>query len=50
MGDSENKQVAKQGGDVAGNARKELEKKTGESIISSQNFKQLGEKKQKGLE
>ena len=50
QGFSENKQVAKQGGDVAGNARKELEKKTGESIISSQNFKQLGEKKQKKLE
>ena len=50
QGFSENKQVAKQGGDVAGNARKELEKKTGESIISSQNFKQLGEKKQKKVE
>lgn len=50
QGFSENKQVAKQGGDVAGNARKELEKKTGKSIISSQNFKQLGEKKQKKVE
>jgi hypothetical protein len=37
-------------GDVAGNARKELEKKTGKSIISSENFKQLGEKKRKKLE
>jgi DNA-damage-inducible protein D len=49
-GFTENKKVAKQGGDVAGNARKELEKKTGKSIISSENFKQLDEKKRKKLE
>jgi hypothetical protein len=48
-GFAENKKVAKQGGDVAGNARKELENKTGKSIISSENFKQIGEKKQKKL-
>jgi DNA-damage-inducible protein D len=48
-GFTENKKVAKQGGDVAGNARKELENKTGKSIISSENFKQIGEKKQKNL-
>lgn len=45
----ENKKVAKQGGEVAGNARKELEKKTGKTIISSENFRQIGEKKQKKL-
>lgn len=44
-----NKKVAKQGGDVAGNARKELEKKTGKSVISSENFKQLTEKSTKRL-
>lgn len=44
-----NKKVAKQGGDVAGNARKELEKKTGKSVISSENFKQLTEKSTKKL-
>ena len=49
QGFTENKKVAKQGGDVAGNARKELENKTGKSIISSENFKQIGEKKQKKL-
>jgi hypothetical protein len=49
-GFTENKKVAKQGGDVAGNARKELEKKTGKSLISSENFKQLDEKKRKKLE
>jgi hypothetical protein len=48
-GFTENKKVAKQGGDVAGNARKELENKTGKSIISSENFKQIEEKKQKKL-
>jgi hypothetical protein len=45
----ENKKVAKQGGEVAGNARKELEKKTEKTIISSENFRQIGEKKQKKL-
>lgn len=44
-----NKKVAKQGGDVAGNARKELEKKTGKSVISFENFKQLTEKSTKKL-
>jgi len=34
----ENKKVAKRGGRVAGNARKETEKELGKSIISSQNF------------
>ncbi len=33
-----NKQVAKHGGRVAGNARRETEKELGESIISKQNF------------
>jgi hypothetical protein len=48
-GFTENKKVAKQGGDVAGNARKELEEKTGKSIVSSENFKQIEEKKRKKL-
>lgn len=34
----ENKQVAKRGGRVAGNARRETEKELGQSIISPQNF------------
>lgn len=33
-----NRQAAKQGGNIAGNARKELEAKTGERIVSTQNF------------
>jgi DNA-damage-inducible protein D len=34
----ENKQVAKRGGSIAGNARIETEKELGESIISKQNY------------
>jgi len=34
----ENKKAAKKGGDVAGNARKELESKTGKKVISPQNY------------
>ncbi len=37
-GFSENKKVAKQGCDVAGNARHDLEKKTGKKIVSSENY------------
>lgn len=38
----ENRVVARQGGEVAGNARKEIEAKTGRKVISSQNARQLG--------
>jgi len=38
----ENKKVAKKGGDVAGNARKDIEKKLGESVISPLNANKLG--------
>ncbi len=37
----ENHKAAKAGGNVAGNARKELEKKSGAKIVSTQNFKNL---------
>jgi hypothetical protein len=47
IGFTENKKVAKQGGDVAGNARKELEIKTGEKVISPTNYKAIEEKKTK---
>ena len=43
----ENRQVAHEGGSVAGNARKEIEKKTGKKVISGLNFK--GIEKQKKL-
>ena len=41
----ESKKVAKKGGTIAGNARKELEVKLGESIISPLNAKELEKKK-----
>jgi len=44
IGFVENKKVAKQGGDVAGNARKELEQKTGKKVVSTENYLQLPEK------
>ena len=40
----ENKKIAKQGGVIAGNTRKEIEAKTGKKIVSPQNAKLLKEK------
>jgi len=37
-GFSQNKMIAKQGGAIAGNARKELELKTGEKVVSKTNY------------
>ena len=42
---SENKNVARKGGSVAGVARKDLEKKLGKSVISPLNAKELKQKK-----
>lgn len=44
----ENKKAAKQGGAVAGNARKELESKTGQKVVSDENY--LPEKKKKTID
>lgn len=41
VGFVENHKAAKAGGNVAGNARKELERKSGTKIVSKQNFKNL---------
>ena len=41
----ESRVVARQGGEVAGNARKEIEAKTGKKVISDKNAKQLGRTK-----
>jgi hypothetical protein len=38
---SENKIIAKQGGTIAGNARKEIEAKTGKKVVSGLNAKKL---------
>lgn len=41
---SESKNIAKQGGTIAGNTRKEIEEKTGKSVLSSLNANELGQK------
>jgi len=41
----ENKQAAQRGGQIAHNARKELEQETGKTIVSKDNFLSLTEKK-----
>jgi DNA-damage-inducible protein D len=56
-GFQENKKAAQDGGTIAGNARKELEKKTGKKVVSGKNYlsitspqkhKQLPEQEGKG--
>jgi Prophage antirepressor len=42
QGFKQNKIAAKEGGKIAGDARKKLEKKSGKKIVTSKNFKQLG--------
>lgn len=41
IGLQQNRQIAKQGGTIAGNTRKEIELKTGKPVISAKNAKQL---------
>ncbi len=45
----EHKIIAKQGGTIAGNTRKEIEAKTGKKVVPIQNAKQLESDKQKQL-
>ena len=45
----DSQRIAKQGGTIAGNTRKEIEKKSGKKIVSSQNARQLTVKKNKKL-
>lgn len=47
---NENKKIAKKGGSVAGNARKDLEKKLGNSVISPLNAKGLKKEDDKELD
>lgn len=47
---TENKAVAKQGGDVAGNTRKDIESKTGKQIVTRQNAKTLKSTENKKLD
>jgi bisphosphoglycerate-dependent phosphoglycerate mutase len=43
LGFNKNLNAAKEGGTVAGNARRELEHKSGRKVVTSKNFKQLNE-------
>ncbi|MBU0469890.1 MAG: Bro-N domain-containing protein [Nanoarchaeota archaeon] len=49
LGFIENKDAAKRGGAVAGTARKQLERETGEKVVSKDNYLHLTEKKKKKL-
>jgi len=49
QGFPENKKAAKEGGSVAGKARKDLEKKSGRKVVTNQNFKSLAEKEKRKL-
>lgn len=49
QGLDKNKQIAKQGGTVAKKARTEIEKRTGEDVISSKNVRQISASKIKEL-
>lgn len=44
----ENKYVAREGGGVAGNARRDIESKTGKRVVTNQNSKKLQNKKELG--
>lgn len=46
----ENKKIAKQGGTIAGNTRKEIEEKTGKKVVTNKNAKQLREKRNKEID
>lgn len=50
QGFDENKDAAKKGGSVAGKARKDLESKTGEKIVSKGNYKHIAQKEVLELE
>lgn len=50
QGFPENKKAAKEGGTVAGNARKELEKKSGRKVVTNQNYKSLTEKQKRQID
>lgn len=50
QGFPENERAAVEGGTVAGNARRELEKKSGNKVVTSQNFKDISERKIRRLE
>ncbi len=49
QGFQENKQVAQDGGQIAGNARRELESRTGKPVVTETNYLESSEEEQKKL-
>ena len=49
QGFQQNKKASKDGGKIAGDARKALEKKSGRKVVSKQNYKELPEKEVRKL-
>jgi DNA-damage-inducible protein D len=49
QGFPQNEKAAIEGGTVAGNARKALEKKSGRKVVTNQNYKSLAEKKKRRI-
>ena len=45
----DNRKIAKQGGTIAGNTRREIEEKTGKKVVTNQNAKQIEIDKKKKL-
>lgn len=46
----DNRKIARQGGTIAGNTRREIEEKTGKKVVTRQNAKQLDKNKDKEIE
>ncbi|QQS49859.1 MAG: Bro-N domain-containing protein [Bacteroidota bacterium] len=46
----DNTRIARQGGTIAGNTRREIEEKTGKRVVTPQNAKQLDKKKNKEID
>jgi len=46
----ESKRIARQGGTIAGNTRREIEAKTGDQIVTAKNARTLDNKRNKELE
>ncbi|HUW07896.1 MAG TPA: Bro-N domain-containing protein [Williamwhitmania sp.] len=46
----DNRKIAKQGGTIAGNTRREIEEKTGKRVVTSHNAKQLDKNKNKEID
>ena len=46
----DNRRIARQGGTIAGNTRREIEEKTGKKVVTNQNAKQLDKKKNREIE